>query len=176
MTMKHHILAALREEFDLWEELLAGIDEERRTVPLLPSHWTVKDVVAHLWAWQLRTNARLDAALQGTEPDFPQWPTETDPDSEVSPDRVNAWIYETNCQRPWSSVHQAWREGFLRVLASAAAISERDLLDAERYPWMQHYPLAQVLLGTYEHHHLDHLQPLLTWLQDHGTTEEAQSH
>jgi len=166
MSMKQHILAALREEFNRWEELLAGMSEEQLTAPLLPSHWSIKDVIAHLRAWQQRSIARLDAALLDREPEFPKWPTAIDPDSEESPDRVNAWIYETYRERPWSSVHQDWREGFLRVLELGEAISERDLLDAERYPWMRHYPLALVLLGTYEHHHLDHLEPFLTWLQE----------
>ena len=29
-------------------------------------------------------------------------------------DQINAWIYETYREQPWSSVHHDWREGFLR--------------------------------------------------------------
>jgi hypothetical protein len=51
MNMKQHILAALREEFNRWEDLLASMSEEQITAPHLPSHWSIKDVIAHLRAW-----------------------------------------------------------------------------------------------------------------------------
>ena len=162
--MKQHILTALREEFARWEELLAGMSEEQITAPQLPANWSVQDVMAHLWAWQQRSIARLEAALDDREPEFPRWP-EADPDSEDSPDRTNAWIYATNRELPWSSVYQNWRGGFLRFVELAEAILEKDLLNAERYAWMHGYPLALVLLSSYEHHHVDHYGPLLARLR-----------
>ena len=40
MYMKQHILAALSEEFNRWEELLAGMSEAQITAPQLPSNWS----------------------------------------------------------------------------------------------------------------------------------------
>ncbi len=62
MNMKQHILAAVREEFDRWEELLASLSEEQITALLLLSIWSIKDVMAHLMAWQQRYIARVQAA------------------------------------------------------------------------------------------------------------------
>ena len=39
MNMKEHVLTALREQFEAWEELLASMSEEQITTPLLPSKW-----------------------------------------------------------------------------------------------------------------------------------------
>ena len=144
MRMKQHILAALSEEFDVWEELLAGMSEERITAPHPPSNLSIKDVIAHLRAWQQRSVARLEAALHNREPEFPGWHAELDPDSEDSTDRINAWIYESYHDKPWSSVHQEWRQGFLRFLELGAAIPEKDLLDSVRYSWLNGHPLAFV--------------------------------
>jgi hypothetical protein len=41
-------------------------------------------VVIHLWAWQQRTIARMEAALADREPSFPQWSVDLDPDAEGS--------------------------------------------------------------------------------------------
>ena len=116
MNMRDHILTALREQLNRWEELLASMSEEQITAPLLPFHWSIKDVIAHLRAWQQRSIARLQAAHLNREPEFPRWPAELDPDSEDSLDKTNAWIYETYCKQPWPSVHRDWREGFLQFL------------------------------------------------------------
>jgi hypothetical protein len=167
MNMQEHILAALREQFNRWEELLATMSEEQVTTPHLPSTWSLKDVIAHLRAWQQRSIARLEAARLNREPEFPRWLAGLDPDSEGTIDQTNAWIYAANRERPWSQVHQDWREGFLRFLELGQGVPERDLLDTGRYPWLQGYSLALILVASYDHHQ-EHLDKLLAWLQDHG--------
>jgi len=163
MNMQDHILAALREQFNRWEELLAAMSKEQITTPLPPSTWSVKDVIAHLWAWQQRSIARLEAATLDQEPEFPTWLSDLDLDSEDSTDQVNTWIYETYRELPWSKVYRNWREGFLRFLELGERVSEKDLLDAGRYAWLKGRPLALVLLGSYDHHQ-EHLEKSLAWL------------
>jgi hypothetical protein len=48
MNMKDHILGALREQFNRWEELLAGMSEEEIIGQNILSDWSTKDVIAHL--------------------------------------------------------------------------------------------------------------------------------
>jgi hypothetical protein len=98
--------------------------------PALPSHLSIKDVIAHLRAWQQRSIARFKAARLNREPEFPTGLAEIDPDAEANTDHMNAWIYESSREQSWSTVHQHWREGFQRFLASGEAIPEKDLLDA----------------------------------------------
>ena len=157
MYMKHHILSALRKEFDSWEELLASMSEAQIITPQLPANMSIKDVVGHLMAWQQRSIARVEAALLDREPEFPTWPAELNPDLEKNTDHINAWIYESYHNQPWSRVHQDWREGFLRFLEVGAAISEKDLLDGGRYPWLNGYPLALSFIASYDHHQ-EHLE------------------
>ncbi len=167
MDMKSHILAALREQFERWEELLAGLSEEQVTAPPLPSEYSIRDQIVHLWAWQQRSIARTEAARLDREPEYPDWPTTPDRESQAVTDEVNAWIYATYRDRPWSQVHQDWREGFLRFLDSAQAVSERDLLDSERYPWLAGHALAAYLLSSYDHHQ-EHYEMTLAWLRQRG--------
>ena len=165
MHDKQHILTTLREEFNRWEALLASLSEEQITAPQLPSNLSIKDVIGHLRAWQQRSIARLEAALHNRAPEFPPWPAELDPDAEDDLEQINAWIYETYRDQPWSRVHREWRAGFLRFLELGEAIAEEDPLKAGRYPWLQGHPLSLVLRASYEHHHDDHLKPLLAWLR-----------
>ena len=161
MNEKMEIIARLRDVFDRWQQLLAGMSEEQITAPLAPSTWSTQDVIAHLWAWQQLSIARLEAALLNREPEFSLWPGEMEPEAEEEVDRINAWVYEANCARPWPSVYRDWQEGFLRFLELAETVPEEDLMDPERYPWLGGYPLHAVLVGSCEHHLEDHLEPLL---------------
>ena len=172
MDMKQHILTALQEEFDEWEELLASLSAQHISTPLLPSHWTIKDVIAHLMAWQQRSIARVEAALLNREPAFPGWLAGVDPDEEGTTEQTNGWIYDFYREQPWSAVHRNWRVGFQRFLESAAGISEKDLLDGGKYPWLQGYPLAVILLASYDHHQ-EHYEKLVQWLGEHEDPHQA---
>ena len=160
MTMQDHILAALREQFERWENVLDLMTEAEITTPLAGAEWSVKDVIGHLHAWQQRTIARVEAGLANREPQFPGWPVGLDPEAEEHLEGINAWIYQTYHVQPWPQVYQSWRDGFLRLLDLGAALSERDLLDGSRYPWLEGHSLAFVLVATYEHHQ-EHLDTLL---------------
>lgn len=157
--MKRRILAALREQFEQWDAVLARLSDEAVTAPLSSSSWTIRDVVIHLWAWQQRTIACMEAALDEREPSFPQWSADLDPDAEGNVDRINAWIAETHRDLSWSLAYRQWREGYLHLLNISEQIDERDLLDPSRYPWLDGRPLALILLATYDHHQ-EHGAPL----------------
>lgn len=170
MFMKRHILAALQEEFDQWEKVLAGLSEEQVSRPQ-PGHYSVKDVLAHLRAWQEISVARLSAGLHQRAPEFPAWmsdlPANWEDEADLTTDLTNARIYELNRDQPWPSVLEAWRACFRQLLELGEVIPEPALLNSNRYPWLNGDSLAVVLLGTYDHHH-EHLDKLLDWLRERG--------
>ncbi len=167
MDMKGHILTGMREMYDRWEALLAGMSAEQIAAPLLSSTWTAKDILVHVRTWQQRSVARFEAALAGREPEYPQWLPGIDPDAAGVTDQVNAWIYETNHDLPWPVVHQNWKETFFHLLELGEKISEIDLLDSGKYLWMKGYPLILILLFSYDHHK-EHYEKLQAYLQEHG--------
>jgi len=158
MSMKDHILLAMKELFEKWENSLSLLKEEQVTKKLGDSDWTIKDNLAHLWAWQQRTLARVEAAGEDREPVMPAWANTPD-FNQVDVDVINARIYESNRNKSWNEVHQNWKEGFQRLLDAASKVGERDMLDAERFAWLKDYSLAHFLLSSYDHH-LEH-NPML---------------
>lgn len=168
MNTKQDFIAMLTEEYERWVALLDGVGEEQANRRQLPGDLSIKDVVAHLWAWQQRSVARMEAALGGHEPYLPRWGDGLDPDREEHLHQVNAWILETYRPLPWQSVYSSWSSGFQRFLELARQIPEEDLLRPGKYEWLQPYPLSAVLEGSYDHHHEEHLQPLLAWMRETG--------
>lgn len=171
MNAKQDLLTTLADEFTRWETLLAGLSESQITTPRAPSSLSIKDEVAHLWAWQQRSIARLEGVLNDREPVYPSWPASLDPEPDGQPHDVNAWIFAQNRDRSWSDVYGAWRLGFLRLLELGEAIPEAKLFDAGCYAWLGGYAPADVLTGSYEHHHVDHLEPLLAWLGNQASRD-----
>lgn len=161
MIQKNKVIGQLQDIYQTYEKTLALFNETQLTQPLALDHLTVKDTLIHLWAWQQIAIARVEAALQNSEPKYPTWPTE-DPDSEKDIDLINAWIYQQNQHKTWSQVYAAWRRNFQHLLEIANQISDQDLNDTKKYAWLNGYSLADVLAGTAEHHaeHLEQLKQL----------------
>ncbi len=166
MNMKEHLITALMEQLNRWEELIAGLSEGETVMRLEPEERTPKDVLAHLMAWQKRSIARLEAAQAGKEPVFPRWVPGLEADSAGDTDLTNEWIYNMYREEPWPSIYRKWKEGYLHFVELAEGISERDLLDESRYPWMGVRPLALVLISSYDHHQ-EHFDKLTAWMREH---------
>lgn len=164
MNMKDHILAALKEEFEAWDELLARLTEEEITAPRFDLNWSIKDVIAHLWAWQQISIARMEAGLYNRNPELPAWIVDAVENWEENSNQVNTLTFETQHQKPWAEIHQNWQFGFILLLQLGVAIPERDLLDGDKYPWLHGYSLASILIASYDHHQ-EHLEKLIRILQ-----------
>ena len=161
LTTKAKLLERLRDERAQWETFLAELDEAQLTALTQPDQRSIKDIMAHLMAWQRLTVARLEAARWNQTPRPTDWPGHLDPDAE-DVDEINEWIYRTYHARPLAEILQTWRQVFQQVLDTGEALSEEELADSGRYPWMGHWPLSAVLVGTYEHHD-EHLVQLRDW-------------
>jgi hypothetical protein len=170
MNMNEHILAALKEQFNRWKGILEPLSEEQITAAHLPSKWSTKDEMAHLWAWQQRSIARLEAGSLDHEPEYPKWPPELDPNA-ANVDQINDWIFETNRDLPWSKVYLNWKIGYLRFLELGEKISEKDLLNEGRFPWMEGRPLVITMLASYDHHQ-EHFDGTLDWLRQNTKQPE----
>jgi hypothetical protein len=167
MDSKRQMLELLKEELTHWERMLAGLRDEQITDREVTEGRSVKDIIAHLMAWQQVSIARLEAARREVEPELPEWLGGSDPEDEDNIDLYNDRIYETYRDQPWSEVFQSWRRGFLRFLEAGEAVPEEDLVNDEKYPWLKGYPPLAVLEGSSEHHK-EHRESIESWLGKHG--------
>lgn len=154
--MKH--IDLLNEQFLRWQSFLSSLSVEQILAPNRVEALSIKDVVAHLTAWQKISVARMQAALNGAEPDYADWPY--DPDTEEHIHELNAWLDASYRSKSWEDVHHEWLARFSEFLRLAALIPEADMVKAGKFAWLGGYPLAAVLDGSREHHeeHLEDLQ------------------
>jgi len=159
MENKEELLTQLTDLYNRWEETLAGFSEEQIVTRRPLADLSIKDVIGHLRAWQQRSIARLEAALNGKEPILPEWSAGMTPQSEDKVEQYNAVIHQIYLDQPWSRVHGDWSAGYLHFLELAKGVDEDALFETGMYSWLPDYPLAAVLKGSLEHHQ-EHLETL----------------
>jgi hypothetical protein len=155
---KTELLEEWRQERARWEALLAELGPQRAVEPTLPGNWSLKDVIAHLTAWQERSVTRLDAARRGVEPQLEDW------DDESILGQVNAQIYEQNRDRSLDAVLAQWRRVLGQLIELLEVLPDDVLNDQGRFAWLGGEPLITVprnSLGHYREEHWESLQVAL---------------
>ena len=120
--------------------------------------WSIKDIVAHLTAWRRRTVTRFQAALRHEPAPPPPWPADLQND-----DEINAWFYAADRDRPLADVLGDSRDVFAQLAETLGAFPEAELLDPERFPWLEGEPLTAAAL--FGHFHEEHEADMRAWLE-----------
>ena len=160
---KKQLRASMQSEQAAWLALLDEIGEENMTQPEVAGGWSIKDIVAHITGWRRRTVLRFRAALDPTRDMTPPWPAEMgelDEDDDV--DEINAWIYKTNRDRPLADVLNDSREVFQQLVTEVLALSDEQLNDPQRFPWLEGERLTGALI--FGHFHEEHEPDMRAWL------------
>ncbi len=149
---KARLLRLMREGRATFESLLSAADRERMTEPMPPNGWSVKDLLAHLSAWDRHLLAWLEADARGGSPYLP--PPNM---SEAEVDRFNARVYAAHRDQPLESVLSEFAASFRALVARAEALPEQDLLDPGRYAWTGGRPLWYYFAADTYRHYAEHL-------------------
>ena len=154
---KARLLAELNNEKAYWQALLDDIGEANMTQPEVAGGWSIKDIVAHLTGWRRRTVRRFQATLNHERDFTPPWPSELQKD-----DEINAWIYESNRDRPLADVLSDSREVFQQLVDAIDAFSDDELHDLQHIEWLEGEPLSGKIV--FSHFHEEHEPDMRAWL------------
>ena len=159
---KARFLETLRAERRQWEEAIAAVGEERMTLPGFAGVWSVKDVVAHITAYERWLLEWLEAAARGE----PAAPSVLD-DGDMK--RRNLAAHELTRGLSLAEVEAEARRVWDELIAVAERTSEEDLVEVSRAPefvrrhWDSDTPLWQGIANlTYEHYQ-EHLPDFRAW-------------
>jgi hypothetical protein len=159
-TSKARLLSDLQDEQTRWEELLQAIGDDHMTQPGVAGEWSVKDVIAHLTGWRRRSVGRFQAALRHEPPPPPRWPADLETD-----DEINAWIYAASRDRSLADVLRDSREVYDQLVETLDAFPAADLLDPQRFPWLEAEDLPLTGAALFGHFHEEHEPDMRAWLE-----------
>jgi hypothetical protein len=122
--------------------------------------WSIKDVLAHLVAWEQQLLSWYESGLRGTIP-------ETTPVGmgRKAIDALNQKIFAQYRQWPMNEVLVEFHSSYKQVLAVVREIPEDDLFTIGRYAWTGKLALVDYIVGnTCNHYHWANAQ-VRRWLK-----------
>lgn len=166
---KADLLALVRES---WAELGATIDrlgEQEMIQPGVEGEWSVKDLLAHISAWEALMVQWVGDSLRGDTPDRPA-PDEPWEDL----DEVNERLFRERVDRPLEEVLAAFHQTHQQAYQTVAGLSEADLFDPDRFAWRRGDPLWHLVAGNTWGHYREHQQAIERWIDERTPPGQAE--
>ena len=133
--------------------MLAELDPE--TVVYADSGWRVKDIIAHLTAWDEPTALCFEAHARGSEYSIPGYQGE---------EALNWAEYEKSRLLPYTDIYAGWDAARTRIKEAVASLSREQLTSKIRYPSGNRDSCATLIREVWEHQQL-HFDDILAALE-----------
>jgi hypothetical protein len=155
---KQALLDVIQGERSKLMTLLAGLSQEQKEIKGVESDWSIKDIMAHISAWERLAQDRIHAAL--TEEDLKIPVIEGDDFVDV----FNAQVYEREKEAPLSEVEAEFVESYDTFLNTIKSLDEAFLYEKLPFDWAGDLT-AQVLISANTHwHYTEHGVSIQEWL------------
>jgi hypothetical protein len=163
---KTELLERMRAGREEWDALIAQIPDSARTESVLAGGWSVKDLIAHVAAYENWTAAQIRAANEGRAPTNRElYGVEEMPDDPEGwdLDRQNAAIYARYKETPLAEVMTFSKQAFADLIVAVEGISEKDITRTGAQSWAGDRTLLEIVPEQcYGHYaqHADELRPI----------------
>ena len=144
---KAELLANVRTGCAKLESLLEALTPEQLTQPNVQDDWSIKDMLAHIAAWERFTIARLEAMRDMAPLKIPPVTS----DEQV--DAMNARVYAENQARPLAEVMADFQATHQALYTLVESLDEAFLQGAVPFEWGEGRPIwGMVAANTYWHY------------------------
>lgn len=128
-TSKKEILADIRRERLLFEKLLNRLSEMQMLTAGVTGQWSVKDILAHIIAWEKVLLDRMNGVLTGQPLKYPPIMNNKDVDL------FNEQVFLENRARPLAEVQVEFRATYAELMAELEALGEAFLNNPVPWDW-----------------------------------------
>jgi hypothetical protein len=160
---KRELLERMRASREEWDALIAQIPETTLTAPVLAGGWSVKDLIAHVAAYEKWTAAQIRAATEDRAPTGMELygVEEMPPDREGwDLDRQNAAIYAQYKDMPLTEVMAFSGVAFGDLVAAIEMVSDEDITRPGAQSWAGDAALLEIVPGQCYAHYEQHIDEL----------------
>ena len=151
------LLAEMLEGRRRWDATLDRVPRERMSEPAFEGGWSVKDIVAHVAAWERVAAARLEHGLGRGRA--------LDPLEDLPLDERNQRYFEANREAQLDDVIAGELEAWAQLLSIVEALDEADLHDPSRLRLRGDVEPWQMIAANSHEHFDEHIPQIEAWLR-----------
>lgn len=159
---KTKLLDLISTEYAFAERTLALVKPEQMKISGVCGGWSVKDLIAHLTAWERRLLRWVENARKGIPLVIPEigftW---------QQIDMLNAHTARMDSVRLVPDLLDDMHKIQARVLEMVQALPDEDLFEETAFNKLFHYKLLDAIVSNTYDHYREHLEQIREWLTTH---------
>jgi hypothetical protein len=158
---KKTLMDTIQKEYAQFESLIAPLTEAQLCKVPFEGEWSIKDIMAHIAAWEQLCTKWLAESVRGETPN----------PSERNDMESNYRIYRDNRDRPLKEIQELFKYTHKQFLHQVdilfQTLTEEDINVSDRFAWTESWPgsslIAAIADNSYEHYY-DHTQQIRNWI------------
>jgi len=155
---KSDLLDVINTERENLEALVDSLTADQKVELGVEASWSIKDILAHIAAWERVAYDRIHAATTGEPLNFPIIKGDADVD------KFNAEVYEKSKGLPLGEVMAEFNDSHLAFVAQIENLGDDFLFAPLPFDWAGKLT-AQVVVSANTHwHYLEHAAAIEKWL------------
>ena len=158
---KDELLDALEDEREKLIEAIDDLSDEVMLEQGVIGEWSVKDILAHLNAWEAELIKLLWHVRQGQKPATAQM-------QEAEVDARNQVYFVQSRERPLELVLTDFEGIRKQTIRRVEAFSNKELTDPARYGWLKGRALWERITEDSYAHDAEHTADILAWRERRG--------
>lgn len=154
---KQELLDELIRSREDFMRAIAGLTDEQRRTPGACGIWSVKDVLAHLAAWQSELVTAINQVENGQRPTI------------IDIDDIHEWNaeqYHNNASRLFPQIEMDFIGVHRILLKRIKELDEKTLFDRWQFDWMEGEPFSYLIQETTSWHEQEHIEDILKWREE----------
>ncbi|MEX2227036.1 MAG: ClbS/DfsB family four-helix bundle protein [Dehalococcoidia bacterium] len=159
---KQELAEITRSSWRALEAELVELSDEQMLLPGVGGDWSVKDVLAHISAWERMFIRDIEHVMRGEEPEQPELWT-----GQITGE-TNSRIFAENRDRPLADVHADSRASHETFVGVIDRLSDADLFDAQRFPQAYGNAIAPWFRDHGDQHYAEHHGQIARWRSSLG--------
>lgn len=159
MVTKREVLREIEAARTELNDALDGLTPEQMRRSGAVGIWSVKDVLAHLTAWESELVTALNDAQRGSKPAI------------VDIDEIDEWNeeqYHASVRRSLEAVLDDFEAVYRALWRVVEGFNERKLTDNRVYSWMEGEPLSYLIAENAYLHEQEHAEEIREWREAEG--------
>ena len=152
---KDELIRKIEGEWDNLQGALDGLTEEQMHQTGVVGEWSIKDILAHITAWQTRLITALFKVEKGFTPDTTE--------GGQTVDQMNEKFYREMKDRSFDQVWDDLDASYHQLLSRLEGWKEKDLFDPKRFNWMKGQPFVGYIAGDSYEHYAEHAVQIRKW-------------
>lgn len=161
---KSEFIAKLKHEREQTEAVLSELSEDEMVEVELWPDWTIKDVLAHMAAWEAELVLALAKTRQGSVPRYHSI-------SDAETDKLNLRWHKENKLRPLDRVLADFRGVRTQSIRQLDEMSAEDVSQPGRFKWLVEESIAEWALDYSIEHEIEHREEISNWLKTKHTQD-----